>query len=193
MHSWTGSLLSAPLAADFGPCPNAAAEGRSAGQGVCLFVRFSLGRVFSDSRNVQKQATKSDTSGHCLLATNFGPGPEAAAEGCTAGREVCFLRSSPPSRRRLQAWPGGGGGGALSWTEGLFFLPLAANFGPGPEAAAEECAGGREVCFYASRRRLRAWPGGAAEGRPTKLGVCFSTSLGVATASARRHWRRGRT
>ena len=29
-------------------------------------VRFSHGPVFSDSRNVQKRATKSDTSGHCL-------------------------------------------------------------------------------------------------------------------------------
>ena len=28
-------------------------------------VRFSHVRVFSDSRNVQKHATKSDTSGHC--------------------------------------------------------------------------------------------------------------------------------
>ena len=34
-------------------------------------TRFSHGRVFSDSRNlnVQKRATKSDTSGHCLPAT----------------------------------------------------------------------------------------------------------------------------
>ena len=30
-------------------------------------VRFSHVRVFSDLRNVQKRATKSDTSGHCLL------------------------------------------------------------------------------------------------------------------------------
>ena len=30
-------------------------------------VRFSHVRVFSGSRNVQKRATKSDTSGHCLL------------------------------------------------------------------------------------------------------------------------------
>ena len=32
-------------------------------------VRFSHVRVFSDSRNVQKRATKSDTSGNCLLCT----------------------------------------------------------------------------------------------------------------------------
>ena len=30
-------------------------------------VQFSHVRVFSDSRIVQKRATKSDTSGHCLL------------------------------------------------------------------------------------------------------------------------------
>ena len=30
-------------------------------------VQFSHVRVFSDSRNVQKRATKSDTSGHCLV------------------------------------------------------------------------------------------------------------------------------
>ena len=29
-------------------------------------MQFSHVRVFSDSRNVQKHATKSDTSGHCL-------------------------------------------------------------------------------------------------------------------------------
>ena len=32
-------------------------------------VQFSHVRVFSDSRNVQKRATKSDTSGHCLVET----------------------------------------------------------------------------------------------------------------------------
>ena len=33
-------------------------------------VRFSHVRVFSDSRNVQKRATKSETSGHCLSMTD---------------------------------------------------------------------------------------------------------------------------
>ena len=31
------------------------------------FVQFSYVCVFSDSHNMQKRATKSDTSGHCLL------------------------------------------------------------------------------------------------------------------------------
>ena len=34
-------------------------------------VRFSHVRVFSDSHNVQKRATKSDTSGHCLSLMHF--------------------------------------------------------------------------------------------------------------------------
>ena len=39
-------------------------------------VQFSNVRVFSDSRNVQKRAIKSDTSGHCLMMmTNFHQTP----------------------------------------------------------------------------------------------------------------------
>ena len=34
-------------------------------------VRFSHGRVLFDSRNVQKRATKSDTSGHCLRCNGY--------------------------------------------------------------------------------------------------------------------------
>ena len=36
-------------------------------------VQFSHVRVFSYSRNVQKRATKSDTSGHCLLPLAISP------------------------------------------------------------------------------------------------------------------------
>ena len=39
------------------------------------------------------------------LTAVFGPGPEAAVEGCAAGRGICFLRLSPPTlglaRRRF--------------------------------------------------------------------------------------------
>ena len=31
------------------------------------------------------------------LTADYGPGPEAAAEGCTAGRGICFLRLLLPT------------------------------------------------------------------------------------------------
>ena len=37
-------------------------------------VQFSHVHVFSDSRNVRKRATKSDTSGHCLVTSTFAGG-----------------------------------------------------------------------------------------------------------------------
>ena len=67
--SWTGGLFSTPLAADFaGAWP----EG---GGGE---VRSWTGSLLSTP-----------------LAA--GSGPEAAAEGRSAGRGVCFLRLSPPT------------------------------------------------------------------------------------------------
>ena len=36
-----------------------------------ILVQFSYVRIFSDSHNVQKRATKSDTSGHCLLSATL--------------------------------------------------------------------------------------------------------------------------
>ena len=83
------------------------------------------------------------------LAANFGPCLEAAAEGRSAGQGVCFSAS----RRQLRVWPGRGGGGVRRWTGSLLSTLLGANFGPAPE--------------------------GAAEGRPTKRGASFSSSLGV--------------
>ena len=131
------------------------------------------------------------------LAANFGPGPEATAEGRSAGLGVCFERLAPPtsgqywrrqrrgtqldvefalyaSRRRLRAWPGGGGGGRRSWTGSLLSMPPAADFGPGLEEAAVGSAAGRIYFFLRLapptsglvRRRRR---GGRAAGR----GVCF--------------------
>ena len=49
--------------------PRIARESRIA---VGFFTRFSHRRRFFDSRNVQNRATKSDTSGHCLVQTNAG-------------------------------------------------------------------------------------------------------------------------
>ena len=62
------------------------------------------------------------------LATDFGPGPEAAAEGQLDGE---FAQALYVSRPRLRAWPRGGGGGASSWPGSLLATPLAADFGPG--------------------------------------------------------------
>ena len=104
------------------------------------------------------------------------------------------------SSRRLRAWPGGGGGGARSWTEISLSTP-----GPCPEAA-EGSVAGRGVCslrlapptsglaqkgrqrsdqldgefafrVYASRRRLRAWPGGGGGGGRSWSGSLLSTPV----------------
>ena len=101
-----------------------------------------------------------------------------------------------------------------SWTGTLFFTPLAADFGPGLEAAT-----GRGVCFlrlppstlglarrrrrrrgaqldgdvsfYASRRRLRAWPGGGGGGGRSWTGVCFPSLAPLTSGLAQRRRRRG--
>ena len=51
-----------------------------------------------------------------------------------------------------------------SWTEILLSTPLAADFEPGPEAAAEGVQLDGEFAVRASRRRFRAWPGGGGGG-----------------------------
>ena len=76
--------------------------------------------------------------------------PGGGGGGAQLDRGFAFSASRP----QLRAWPGGGGGGVLRWTGSLLSTPLAVNFGLGPE--------------------------GAPEGRPTKRGFCFSSSLGVA-------------
>ena len=119
-------------------------------------------------------------------AADFGPGLEVAAEGYAAGRGVCFLRLSPPIRAR----PGGGGGGRRSWTGYLLCTPLAADFGPGPAAAAEGGAAGLGVALYASRPfDFGAGPVAAAEGRAAGRGVCFLRLSPLTLGLARR--RRG--
>ena len=146
-------------------------------------------------------------------AADFGPGPEAAAEGGAARRGVCFARLPPPtsgqawrwrrrgtqldgefafyaSRRRFRARPGGGGGGRRSWTGYLLCTPLAADFGPGPAAAAEGGAAGLGVALYASRPfDFGAGPVAAAEGRAAGRGVCFLRLSPLTLGLARR--RRG--
>ena len=169
--------LSAPLAANFGAGPECAAEGRSAGLGVC-FLRFpppSSGQA----RRRRRLDVQLDRESLCTpLAADFGPGGGCGggALSCTG---VCLLRFLPPtpglartrrgrrtgtqldgefalhaSRRRLRAWPGGGGR-----TESLLSTPPAVVFGPGSEGAAAGRAAG-DISFYASHRRLWAWPWG---------------------------------
>ena len=71
------------------------------------------------------------------------------------------------SRRQLRARTRGGGR-----TGSLLSTPPAIDFGLGSEGAAAGSAAG-DISFYASRRRLWAWPGrGAAEGRAAGRGVC---------------------
>ena len=121
------SLLSTPLAANFGPGPEGSLEGCAAGRGVSSLLSTPL-------------------------AADFGPGPEEAAGGRTGGRRCFFQLPSlwPPtsglarrrrrrgaqldgefafnaSRHQLRAWPGWGGGGARSWTGRLNLWLLLAN------------------------------------------------------------------
>ena len=81
--------------------------------------------------------------------------PGEVAGGRSAGLGVCFLRLPPPRR----AWPGGGNEGVRGWTGNSLCTPLT-DFGPGPEAARRVAQLDGEFAFYASRRRLRARPGG---------------------------------
>ena len=82
------------------------------------------------------------------------------------------------SHRRLQAWPGDGGRGGRrprSWTGSLLFTQLAADFGPGPDAAEEGGGAGRGVCSLrltpptSGLSRRRRWRGAELDGPG---GVC---------------------
>ena len=97
-------------------------------------VRFSHGRVFFDSRNVQKCATKSDTSGHCLWSSTAAAPPpggvESASLGIVESRAHAVSSESSPSaalgpggaesqlrrlrQRRIKAAPNHAGAAALS-------------------------------------------------------------------------------
>ena len=67
-------------------------------------VQFSHVRVFSDSRNVQKRATKTDTSGHCIEGA--AP-PQLAKPG--SGLELTRVGSCPDSACAVKGAPGGMG------------------------------------------------------------------------------------
>ena len=102
-------------------------------------------------------------------ATDSGPGPEEAADGCAKNAEVrrSFIittvceesQVTPQGRHRkgsnwrptvsnsmpLPTWTSHPC--SLSWTGSLLCTPLAADFGPGPEGAVEVGAAGWGVSF----------------------------------------------
>ena len=69
-------------------------------------MQFSHGRVFSDSRNVQKRATKSDTSGHCLRCSAGclleGKGLNGFCRCCGRQQLSCSSPTATKARCKLQ-------------------------------------------------------------------------------------------
>ena len=124
-------MLSTPLAADFGLGPDAAA-----GRGACflLLPPSTSGMARRRRRRGAQLAT--------ILFT-----PHAAQVGLLLPRWNLTLPRMPPPTP------------VLSWTGSLHSTPPAVDFGPGSEGAAAGRAAG-DISFYASRRRLWAWPGG---------------------------------
>ena len=109
-------------------------------------------------------------------AADFGPGPEAEADGCAV---FAFYAS----RRRLLAFPWGGGGWARSWTGEFLSTPLDTNFGPGPERAAEWRLTRRGVCIH--RFSLSPTASGMAR-RPWRSGIWTKSLQGG--CGEKRHW-----
>ena len=75
--------------------------------------------------------------------------------------------------------------------DGLLSTPIAANFGAGPEEAAEGFAAGQGIALYASLRPLWAWPGGGSGGRCSWTGSCFVCLPPSTLGLARRGRRKG--
>ena len=102
-RSWQGSLLSAPLAADLRPDPEAAAEGGGAGGGVCS-LRLTPPTSGLSRRRRWRGAELDGPGGVCSLYLEppsffFNP---ASSTGAT--KQVWLTRrrpsESPPIRRR---------------------------------------------------------------------------------------------
>ena len=103
--SWTGNRfvrLSPPTSGK----AEGAAEGRSAGRGVCS-PRLPSGLA---RRGLRSGRSWTGNSLCTPPAADVGPGHEAATEGCEAGQGIALYASQS---RRLRARPGGGGRG---WT-----------------------------------------------------------------------------
>ena len=112
----------------------------------------------------------------CLLSSplsaDLGPGPEGASEVCATGRGVYFLRLSPATsglaRRR----------GAHSWTEIFLSSPPTSGLRRRRWRRGAQLDGNvGKIALYASRPRLRAWPGGGGGGVRSWTGIfAFYTS-----------------
>ena len=121
------------------------------------------------------------------------PGPEGAAEGRSAGLGIHGLLSMlPPPTSGLARRPGDDGG-VRGWTGNCLVLLSPTTSG---QARRGRRRGGQpeldgESAFYASRRRLRAWPGGGG-GVRSWTGNSFARRLSLPTSGlARRGRQRG--
>ena len=94
----------------------------------------------------ERRAAIPETCFTASLAADFGPGPEAVAEGCAAGRGACFLSLLPLTSGL--AWRRRRRGCLCRPTRRVVCIPssfrVADRFGPGPEAVAEGRASGQE-------------------------------------------------
>ena len=98
-RSWTGNLLPTPLAADCRPGPEAAAEGRAAGRGVCP-LRLSP-PTLGLARRRRRRGAQLDVE----LAIFSPPTSGLARRRRRMGAQLDGEFALYASRRRLRAWP----------------------------------------------------------------------------------------
>ena len=110
------------------------------------------------------------------LTADPWPGQQAAAEGYAAGRGVCYLRLSPP----IWAWPGGCGRGYAAGRRVCFLRlsPPTSGLAWRLRQRGAQLDGGLLSTMPLSS--FRHGLEGAIDGRPMRLGVCFSSSFRVA-------------
>ena len=77
-------------------------------------------------------------------------------------------------RRRLRAWPGEGVGGRAAGRRVCFLRLSPPASGLARRRRAAQLDG--DISFHSSRRRLRDWPGGGAEGRAAGRGILLCAS-----------------
>ena len=77
-------------------------------------------------------------------------------------------------RRRLWAWPGEGVGGRAAGRRVCFLRLSPPASGLARRRRAAQLDG--DISFHSSRRRLRDWPGGGAEGRAAGRGILLCSS-----------------